>query len=105
MLEPRSLERAALTPEYKSHSFEFRTCNEFIFCFSFKLLCRTSWTLLANCFNIKNNVYICIGGYKIYRLKGANPVEKGTGNNKHYSLLDRQPNSFLWASYMTQRSL
>lgn len=105
MLEPRRLERAALTPEYKTHSFEFKTCNEFIFCSSFKLLCRTSWILLVNCFNIKNNVYLCTGWYKTYRLKGEKPVEKGIENNKHYSLLDRQPNSFLWVSYMMQRPL
>lgn len=90
-LELRNLETAALTPEYKSDVFQFNTGKEFIFCFSLKLLSRTSWRFLASCFNIKNNVYLCIGRYKIYILKG-NPVEKSIGSNKHYSLLDRPPN-------------
>lgn len=32
-------------------------------------------------------------------------MEKGIRSNMHYSFLDRQFNSFLWAAYMMQRSL
>jgi len=69
MLELRNFERVALTPAYKSEIFQFNTWKELTLSFSFKLLSRISWRLLASCFNIKNNVYLCIGRYKIYRLK------------------------------------
>lgn len=71
-MEIRNLERAVLTPEYKSDVFQFNTCKEFILCFCSKLLCRTSWLVAPN---LKDNVYLCIGRYKICRLKG----EKSSG--------------------------
>lgn len=67
-MEIRDLERAVLTPEYKSDVFQFNTYKEFILCFCFKLLCRTSWLVALN---LKNNVYPCMGRYKIYRLNGG----------------------------------
>lgn len=81
-MEIRNLERAVLTPEYKSDLFQFNTYKEFIFCFCSKLLCRTSWLVALN---LKNNVYLCIGRDKIFKLKGGK--SSGEKYQKQYALL------------------
>lgn len=101
-MEIRNLERDVLTPEYKSAVFQFNTYKEFILWFYFKLLCRTSWLVALS---LKNNVYLCSGRYQLCRFTGGKSMKKGFRSNMHYSFLDRQLNSFLWAAYMMQRSL
>lgn len=70
MLELRNFESAVLTPECKSDISQFNT-GKILYSLLVQLLSRTSWRLLASCFNIKNSVYLSIGRYKIYRLKGG----------------------------------
>lgn len=72
-MEIGNLERAVLTPEYKSDIFQLNTYKEFILWFCSKLLCRTSWLVALN---LKNNVYLCGGRYKLCRLTGEKSSEE-----------------------------
>lgn len=64
MLGLRNPEKAALTPKYEQMYFNLTHASD-LYSGLVLLLSRTSWSLLNNCLNIKNNVYLSIGRYKI----------------------------------------